>query len=95
MSSLPRPQPRTSRLDFRLDPDHKALIERAADLEGQTVSNFAMAALIRSAQETIQRASLTTLSARDSKRFLKMLDDEAAPNAALKAAAKRYKASRG
>jgi len=89
MSALP-----TNRLDFRLSPEHKSLIERAASAEGQTISSFAIASLIKAAEEAIQRASARTLSARDSKSFLKMLDSDAEPNAALKAAAKRYKARR-
>jgi uncharacterized protein (DUF1778 family) len=82
------------RLDFRLSPEHKSLIERAAAAEGQTVSSFAVASLVKAAEEAIQRASVRTLSAHDSQAFLKMLESDAAPNAALKAAAKRYKARR-
>lgn len=89
MSAQPNSQ--SARLDFRIAPEHKALIERAANVEGQTVSNFAIATLVRAAQEAIQRGSLTTLSARDSETFLRMLDSDAGPNAALKSAAKRYK----
>ena len=84
----------SNRLDFRISEEHKSLIERAASVQGQTVSSFAIATLIRAAEETIQRATVRTLSARDSRTFLKMLESDAAPNAALKAAAKRYKARR-
>ncbi len=93
MTSFPRSQ--NARLDFRVKPEHKSLIERAASVEGQTVTDFALATLVKAAHETIQRATLTTLSARDSKIFLQMLDSDAPPNAALKAAARRYKKSRG
>ena len=88
-------QSQNARLDFRLKPEQKALIERAAGVEGQSVSNFAVGTLVRAAHETIQRASLTTLSARDADTFLGMLSSDAEPNAALKAAAERYKAKRG
>lgn len=91
MSALPS-QP--SRLDFRISPEHKLLIERAASVEGQTVSSFAIASLVKAAEETIQRAAVRMLSTRDSRIFLDMLDSDAGPNAALKAAAKRYKARR-
>jgi len=92
MSALPNPQ--TARLDFRVSPEHKSLIERAASVQGQTVSSFAIAALLRIAEETIQSATTRTLSARDSDAFLAMLERDAAPNGALRAAAKRYKARR-
>jgi uncharacterized protein (DUF1778 family) len=93
MPSAPKSQ--STRLDFRLSPEHKSLIERAAAAEGQTVTDFALSTLLKAAHETIQRATLTTLSDRDSEVFLRMLDSDAPPNAALKAAAKRYRKARG
>lgn len=91
MSALPNPQ---SRLDFRLQSDHKALIERAARLHGQTVTQFAIAALLKAARESIQDASVTELSLRDRDIFLSMLDEQAEPNEALKKAAERYRSHR-
>jgi uncharacterized protein (DUF1778 family) len=85
----------STRLDFRVKPEHKALIEDAASVEGRTVTDFAVAVLVKAAAEVIERATVTSLSARDSKVFLSMLAADAAPNAALKAAAKRYKKNRG
>ena len=91
MSAVPNQQ---SRIDFRLQSEHKALIERAASVHGQTVTQFAIAALVKAAHESIQQASLTELSTRDRDVFLQMLDSNAAPNAALKKAAKRYRSRR-
>ena len=85
----------TTRLDFRLQSEHKALIERAASVHGQTVTQFAIATLVKAAHESIQQVSLTELSIRDRDVFLKMLDSDAEPNAALKKAAKRYRSRRG
>lgn len=93
MSALPNPQP--ARLDFRISPEHKSLIEKAAAAQGQTVSSFAISTLIKASEEAIQGATTRTLSARDSKAFLAMLNSPPAPNAALLAAAKRYKARHG
>lgn len=93
MTSLSQSQ--NARLDFRVKPEQKSLIERAASVEGRTLTDFAVATLVKVAHETIERSTLTTLTARDAKAFLRMLDSDAAPNAALKAAAKRYKKSRG
>lgn len=92
MSALPNPQ---SRLDFRISQEHKALIERAASAQGQTVSSFAIATLLKAAEEAIRSATTRTLSARDSQTFLAMLSAPAEPSDALKAAAKRYKDRRG
>lgn len=81
MSVLPN-QP-SSRLDFRISPEHKALIERAASAQGQTVSNFAIASLLKAAEEAIHSETQRVLSARDGRRFLAMLDAAGTPNAAL------------
>lgn len=91
-SALPN---RTTRLDFRLQAEQKALIERAAAVQGRTVTDFAVASLIRAAQETVEQASLTRLSARDRDVFLVTLDRGSGPNAALRKAARRYKARGG
>ena len=85
MSVLPN-QP-SSRLDFRISPEHKALIERAASAQGQTVSSFAIASLLKAAEEAIHSETQRVLSARDGRRFLAMLDAAGTPNAALRAAA--------
>ncbi|MHC4610013.1 MAG: type II toxin-antitoxin system TacA family antitoxin, partial [Planctomycetota bacterium] len=46
-----------ARLDFRLRADHKALIEQAASVQGQTVTDFGVANLVKAAHETIQQAT--------------------------------------
>lgn len=84
------PNAHVARFDFRLDLAHKEQIERAAAISGVTVSSFATAALLRAADEAIERASTRTLSARDSQAFMAMLADDSEPNVALKKAAKRY-----
>ena len=91
MSALPN-QP--TRFDFRLQRKHKELIERAASVHGQTVTQFAVATLVKAAHESIQQASLTELSIRDRDVFLQMLDSDSEPNAAMKKAAKRYRGRR-
>ena len=83
-----------ARLDFRLPNEQKSLIERAASVQGQTVTQFAIATLVQAAHETIQQASLTELSIRDRDVFLGMLDSDAEPNAVLKKAAERYRSRR-
>ena len=91
-SALPN---QNARLDFRLRLEHKRLIERAASAQSQTVTDFAVANLVKAAHETIQQAALTRLSTRDRDVFLRALETDAEPNAALKKAARRYKKRRG
>ena len=58
---------------------------------GQTVSEFTISTVVQEARHVLEAAQVTRLSLRDRDRFLAALDDvDATPNAALKAAAKRY-----
>ena len=85
-----------ARLNVRLPSELKQTIEDAASALGQSVSEFAIATVIREARLVLQDAQVTRLSNRDRDRFLKALDAiEAKPNAALKAAARRYGKLRG
>lgn len=93
MSALPRTQ--SERLDFRISSTQKSFIERAASIQGQTLTSFASDVLLKAADEIIQKETVRTLSARDSQTFLALLSSDAEPNAALKAAAKRYKSRVG
>ena len=83
-----------ARLDFRLNRQVKEVIEQAAAVSGQSVSDFAVSALYRTAKEVLEREQTTRLSNRDRDVFLAMLDSDAKPNEALKRAAKRYKSRR-
>ena len=81
-----------ARLNFRLPGNLKALIEQAATELGQSVTDFAISSLVRDAREVLQQSQRTRLTDRDRDIFLAMLDKvDARPNAALKAAAGRYK----
>ncbi len=81
-----------ARMDFRLPNQAKELIEQAASLTGQSLSDFAVSTLLERARQILQQESVRTLSRRDAERFLAMLD-EAEPNEALRKAAERYKAN--
>jgi uncharacterized protein (DUF1778 family) len=83
------------RLDFRLNRQLKELIERAALLTGQNVSDFAVSVLAERARQVVQEHETTVLSDRDRDLFLAMLDRDAEPNEALKKAAKRFKQRNG
>jgi uncharacterized protein (DUF1778 family) len=75
-----------ARLDLRLDPADKARIARAADLRGVPVSAFVRDAVLREAENVMAAELTVTLSAKESRRFLKALDAPFAPNARLKKA---------
>jgi uncharacterized protein (DUF1778 family) len=55
------------------------------------VDEFAAAVLASTAREVIDHRGVTVLTPRDWERLVALLDQPAQPNAALKAAAQRYK----
>jgi uncharacterized protein (DUF1778 family) len=78
-------------LDVRLPSAVKQAVEQAAAQPGQSVDEFAAAVLASTAREVIDHRGVTVLTARDWERLVALLDQPAQPNAALKAAAQRYK----
>jgi uncharacterized protein (DUF1778 family) len=80
-----------ARLGFRLNSQAKELIERAALLNGQSLSDFATSTLLEKARQIVQAEATRTLTERDAMTFLVMLDDDR-PNKSLRKAAGRYKA---
>lgn len=81
----------SSRLDFRIAPENKQVIEKAALLNGQTVSDFAVSTLLKSAREVLEHHEQTKLSDRDRDLFLEMLDNPPAPSEALRQAVENYR----
>ena len=79
-----------ARLGLRLTDEHKARIERAAAMTGQTVNSYATAELLRRADEILEKEEVRHLSNAARDRFLALLDSDHEPNEALKAAAKEY-----
>jgi uncharacterized protein (DUF1778 family) len=80
-----------TRLNFQVSSEHKQLLERAASICGQSVSEFAISKLLPLAEETVAEAERTQLTARDRDLFLKMLESPPEPNEALRRAAERYR----
>jgi len=79
------------RLEARVTPDQKRLIERAAELRGTTVTEFVVVSAQQAATETIR--DFETLSLRDEARkvFVNAILNPPAPNATARAAAQCYK----
>jgi uncharacterized protein (DUF1778 family) len=80
-----------ARLDVRLRPDNKALIEEAATLSGKTISEYVVSTLLQQSTEVLQRHRHIRLSDRDRDQFLALLDASNEPNAALTHAVRKYK----
>jgi uncharacterized protein (DUF1778 family) len=83
-------KPRDERLEARISHDQKALFQRAADLQGRTLTDFVIASVHDAAIRVIEETQTIRLSAEDSQAFAEALLNPREPNARLKAAAKRY-----
>jgi uncharacterized protein (DUF1778 family) len=79
-----------TRIDFRVDRKSKSLIERAAALKGQSLSDFAKTALLSKARHVLKQHEQTVLSDRDRDIFLALMDSDAKPNAVLQKAVRTY-----
>lgn len=79
-----------ARMDFRLRPDLKDRIEKAASVSGKSVTDFAVSTLVETADDILERYHVAELSNRDRDMFLSILDQEAKPNEKLLRAAKTY-----
>ncbi len=84
-----------TRLDVRLKPDTKALIQQAASLRNQSVTQFVIATLSEEAGKVLAAHNRTALSDRDRDRFLQLLDAPPKPNGALQQAAASYRKRAG
>ena len=80
-----------SRLNFRLPVELKEKIERAAIVSGVTVTDFAISALVNSADDVLDKHQNRVLSDRDRDIFLAMIENPPEPNEALKKAVQEYK----
>jgi uncharacterized protein (DUF1778 family) len=83
---------RTARLEARIRPELRALIQRAADLEGRKVTEFVTAALKTAAERAIAESQVLRLAAADQLRFAQALIAPPAPTQALKRAFARRRA---
>ena len=79
------------RIDARLPAETKALIERAAVITGVTLSDFVISRAYEAARTIVGEHDTWLLSRRASKAFVEALLSPPKPNAALKAAAARYR----
>jgi len=74
-----------------LRPDIKERIERAANLSGKSLTDFAVNALSETADGVLEHHEAATLSDRDREIFLRVLDERAKPNEMLLRSRKAHK----
>jgi uncharacterized protein (DUF1778 family) len=84
--------PSTARLEARLPHDIHALLKRAAQIQGRTLTDFVVSAARDAASRTIEEAEILRLSIEDQRRLAKAILNPPAPVRALKNAFQRRRA---
>ncbi len=64
---------RTARVEARIAPAALAVVRRAAELQGRSLSDFVVAAALKDAHQTIADAHIIRLSVDDQLRFAELL----------------------
>jgi uncharacterized protein (DUF1778 family) len=83
------------RLEARVSPEQKSMLQRAAELKGLTLSDFVVTSAAQAATQTIQEHTSLVLSERESFAFAEALLRVEPAGPRLQQAAARYRAAIG
>ena len=92
-AAKPRPnvnRARPERLEARLSSEQKALLQRAADLRGRTLTDFVVDSAHQAALRTIEEMATIRLGVEESRAFAEALLNPREPAERLRAAARRH-----
>jgi len=67
---MPSESTRTARIEARIAPDALAVVKRAAELQGRSVSDFVVAAAQDAAHRAIEETQIIRLSVEDQRAFV-------------------------
>jgi uncharacterized protein (DUF1778 family) len=84
---------RSGRIEARVTRQEKRLFERAAAIEGRTLTDFIVESARAAASKTIERHETWHLTAEDQRVFVEALLNPPKPTRALRDAMKRHKAA--
>lgn len=84
------PKARDERLEARISRDQKALFQRAAELQGRTLTDFVIASVHDAAVRAIDGMETIRLTAKESRSFAEAVLNPRDPAPRLKAAARRF-----
>jgi uncharacterized protein (DUF1778 family) len=87
---MPDGSTRSARIEARIAPDALAVVKRAAEIQGRSVSDFVVAAAQEAAHRTIEETQIIRLSVEDQRAFAEAILNPPEPTPALRRAAARY-----
>lgn len=82
---------RSSQLNIRISELSKNVLQRAAELEGDTLSHFVISQALEGAYKRLSESQILSLSPQEQKYFFQLLENPPAINAKLLRAIERYK----
>jgi uncharacterized protein (DUF1778 family) len=86
---------RTARLEARITDAQKEQFQRAAELQGRSLSDFVVASIQEAATRVIQEHETIRLTQRDRTTFVAAILEDRAPSKRLVKAAKNYRKKMG
>jgi uncharacterized protein (DUF1778 family) len=87
---MPQESKRTARLEARIAPDALAVVQRAAELQGRSVSDFVVAAAQEAAYRAVEEAQIIRLSIEDQRAIAEAILNPPPLAPALKRAIARH-----
>ena len=87
---MPQESNRSTRPEARIAPDAVAVVKRAPEFPGRSVSDFVVDAAQKEANRTIAETEIIRLSVNDQRRFAEALINPPEANDALRHAAKLH-----
>ena len=88
---MPQEPTRTARIEARIAPDALAVVKRAAEIQGRSISDFMVAAAQEAAARTIEETQIIRLSVEDQRAFAEAILNPPEPTPALRRAFRRHR----
>jgi len=82
---------KTAWLEARITPDLQALLKRAAELEGRSVTDFVVTAAQAAAEKRTEQTQVIRLSLEDQRAFVEAILNPPEPTPALRRAFQRHR----
>src|ERR1700682_5521223 len=88
---MARSPTRSTRLEARISPDALAVVRRAAEIQGRSVSDFVVAAAQDAAQKTIEETQIIRVSVEDQRALAESILAPPEPAQALRRARESHR----
>ena len=88
---MPQESNRSARIEARIAPEALALVKRAAEIQGRSVSDFVVAAAQDAAHRAIEETQMIRLSVEDQRMFAETILNPPRPNEAMRRAAAAHR----